>query len=164
MIRAYLDIETDGLSAEGGCITVIGVALQDPARAEMEVVQLVGHDADAVNLNDALSGVGLLYTYNGSRFDLPFIRTVLGVDLAAKGNHRDLMYSCWKCGLYGGLKAVEKQLGIARATEGVNGFEAVRLWNRYVYSGDLEALDLLMRYNAEDVLNLAVLRHKLRVG
>ena len=95
MIRAYLDIETDGLSAEGGCITVIGVALQDPARAEMEVVQLVGHDADAVNLNDALSGVGLLYTYNGSRFDLPFIRTVLGVDLAAKGNGRTFLTSFW---------------------------------------------------------------------
>lgn len=164
MIRAYLDIETDGLSAQNGRITLIGIALQIPEREEMEVVQLVGHDADAAALIDALSGVDTLYTYNGSRFDLPFIRTALGVDLAADGNHRDLMYSCWKRGLYGGLKAVEKQLGIGRATEGVNGLEAVRLWNRYVDSGDLDALDLLMRYNAEDVVNLAALRQRLRVG
>lgn len=168
MLRAYLDIETDGLSAQTGRITLVGIALQADQDATalnpdgMRVVQLVGSDADGPNLADALIGADVIYTYNGRRFDLPFIRTATGIDLAERFEHRDLMYACWKHGLYGGLKVVERRLGIVRNTEGVDGLEAVRLWHRFVHEGDLEALDLLCRYNAEDVCNLAVLRQKLR--
>ena len=58
----------------------------------------------------------------------------------------------------GGLKGVEKQLGISRESEGVDGLEAIRLWNRYLYSADLEALETLLRYNLEDVVNLKTLK------
>jgi uncharacterized protein YprB with RNaseH-like and TPR domain len=159
LIDAYLDIETTGLSPWYDHITVIGICLYDGSNSEF--VQLVGDDANRDNLLKALQGVNTVYTYNGSRFDFPFIRTSLGVNLSDIYHHHDLMYECWERNLYGGFKAVEVQLGIPRRLKEVGGFEAVLLWRRYCDAGDRHALDLLLEYNKEDVLNLRVLREKL---
>jgi len=121
----------------------------------------VGDDVTADNILQALDGVGTIYTYNGSGFDLPFIYFRLGVNLAQLFNHCDLMYHCWRNNLYGGFKAVERQLGIGRRLTEVNGFEAVRLWWRYVNDYDEEALAILLEYNKEDVINLKTLRERL---
>jgi Predicted exonuclease len=60
------------------------------------------------------------------------------------------------------MKSVECQLGIDRDSVGIDGLEAVRLWWRYVDSFDLEALNILLKYNKEDVQNLKVLKEKLK--
>ncbi len=60
--------------------------------------------------------------------------------------------------MYGGLKAVERQLGIERRLKDMNGYEAIKLWWRYVDFFDLEALNKLLEYNKEDVLNLKTLK------
>ena len=146
---AYLDIET----AYEGYITVIGIYLGNG-----ELVQLVGEEVSAERLWLALEGVRTIYTYNGSRFDLPIIARCLGVDLTRHFHCHDLMYDCWRHGLYGGLKKVEVQLGIYRATRGLTGEDAMRLWHSYL-NGDRRALRLLLLYNSEDVVNLHRLRH-----
>jgi uncharacterized protein YprB with RNaseH-like and TPR domain len=154
--EAYLDIETTGLTPSGCEITVIGIYL---CRGEAtEFLQLVGRDICAEGILDALAGIDVIYTYNGSRFDLPFIHARCGVDLAARFAHRDLMFDCWKNRLFGGLKAVERQLGIKRKLPDMNGYQAVRLWWRYVESFDLDALNTLLEYNREDVVNMKVLK------
>lgn len=157
--EAYLDIETTGLSPLYSEITVVGIhlCLRDDAR----FIQLVGEDITADNILQALNGVGIVYTYNGSRFDLPFIYSCLGIDLAQLFNHCDLMYHCWRNNLYGGFKVVERQLGIERRLKEVNGYEAVRLWWRYVNDYDEEALAILLEYNKEDVINLKTLKERL---
>jgi len=71
------------------------------------------------------------------------------------------VYDCWRMNLYGGLKSVETRLGISRQTKGVGGREAAMLWHRYERHGDNDALNLLLRYNREDVLNLKLLRQRL---
>ena len=77
--EAYLDIETTGLSPSGCEITVIGI---HPCReGGTDFVQLVGKDISADGILGALEGIDPLYTYNGSRFDLPFINAVLGLNL-----------------------------------------------------------------------------------
>ncbi len=157
--EAYIDIETTGLSPSGSEITVVGIYL---CRGdENEFIQFVGKDIHADAIMEALEGVDVIYTYNGSRFDLPFIHSYCGVDLTRKFNHRDLMFDCWKKNLHGGLKGVERQLGIARDDKEVDGREAIRLWWKYVDSFDLEALDKLCAYNKEDVVNLKTLRDML---
>ena len=157
--EAYLDIETTGLTPSGCEITVIGIYL---CRGETAVfVQLVGGDVTVESILEALSGIDVIYTYNGSRFDLPFIHAHLGVDLAEKFHHHDLMFDCWRNRLFGGLKAVERQLGIKRKLSEMNGYEAVRLWWKYVDSFDLDALNKLLEYNKEDVLNMKVLKDTL---
>lgn len=159
MFEAYLDIETTGLSPTYDHITVVGIYVTDGSYERF--VQLVGEDVTVTNLLEALRDVDLLYTYNGSGFDLPFIYARLGINLAKLLNHCDLMYHCWRKNLYGGFKAVERQLGIDRRLKEVNGYEAVRLWWRYVESFDLDALNTLLAYNKEDVVNLQILKERL---
>jgi hypothetical protein len=71
------------------------------------------------------------------------------------------MYHCWRNNLYGGFKAVERQLGIERKLVEIDGYEAVRLWWRYANDYDHGALATLLEYNEEDVLNLRPLKEKL---
>ena len=156
---AYLDIETTGLCSFYDEITVIGICLVNGS--ENKLVQLVGTDATKVNLLRTLRCVDTIYTYNGSRFDFPFIHSSLGVNLERQFHHRDLMYDCWKNNLYGGFKAVERQLGIPRRLRGIGGAEAVMLWWRYQINHDRKALALLLEYNKEDVVNLKALRGRL---
>ena len=156
---AYLDIETTGLSCEYAGITVVGMYLVNGA--DDRLVQLVGMDVTAGNLLESLAGVSKIYTYNGSRFDLPFIHGSLDLDLEGLFSHHDLMFDCWRRNLYGGFKAVEQQLGIPRKLQGVSGWDAVRLWWQYLDYGDVDALATLLEYNREDVMNLKALRERL---
>jgi uncharacterized protein len=158
-MEAFLDIETTGLFPHSDRITVIGIYHADGTRTRF--TQLVGDRITPVSLLESMRGTTVLYTYNGSRFDLPFIRKKLGIDLEAMYRHCDLMYSCWDNELYGGLKGVERQLNIPRKLKEVNGLEAVRLWWRYENDYDEKALSLLLEYNKEDVINLKTLRDKL---
>ncbi len=159
-IDAYLDIETTGLSPNYSQITVIGIYITDGNTDRF--LQLVGDDITGEALLESLVGVNTIYTYNGSRFDLPFIYARHRVDLANLYIHCDLMFHCWRNNLYGGLKSVECQLGINRQLKEVNGYEAVRLWWRYINDYDEDALKLLLEYNNEDVVNLKALRDRLK--
>ena len=51
---------------------------------------------------------------------------------------------------------MEIEMGIKRADEidGVDGFEAVRLWKRWEKHNDSEALEKLIEYNRADTINL----------
>jgi uncharacterized protein YprB with RNaseH-like and TPR domain len=157
--EAYLDIETTGLSPDYSEITVIGIHVCNGDVTNF--VQLVGKDISADSLLEALAGVQIIHSYNGRRFDLPFIHRKLGINLEEMFSHRDLMYDCWKNNLRGGFKAVERQLGIDRSSVGITGYDAVRLWWRYVDAFDLDALNTLLQYNKEDVINLKILKEKL---
>lgn len=159
MLRAYLDIETTGLDPENDSITVIGIYLTDTT--SQRLVQLVGEENTKPNLLEALKDIKVIYTYNGTEFDLPFIAHSIDIDLTELFKHHDLMLDCWKNKLFGGQKAVERKLDIPRQLKEVNGLEAVRLWERYQIEGDQNALNTLLAYNKEDVVNLQRLRKKL---
>lgn len=158
--RAYLDIETTGLSGYYAGLTVVGVCLE--RGRECKIIQLVGDQITARRVIAAVKKAGILYTYNGARFDLPFIKAKLGTDLTECIPHKDLMYDCWRGNLYGGLKAVEQKLGIRRKTQGIDGRMAVKLWYDYENYGNRKSLALLLEYNREDILNLTLLRKKLK--
>ena len=72
------------------------------------------------------------------------------------------MYDCWKQNLYGGLKRVEEQLGIYRDSNGIDGWEAMWLWEYYKEHGDEQSLTTLLHYNRDDVINLTTLEEKLK--
>jgi len=150
---AFLDIETSWEKT----ITIIGIY-----RSGGETVQLIAPEISREALLRTLQDVERLYTYNGTVFDLPVIERWLGLNLAGLVPHRDLMYDCRKRQLKGGLKGVERTLGIHRDTEGVDGLQAMRLWAAYQL-GNAEALELLLRYNKEDCVNLEALAQKIGV-
>lgn len=147
-MRAYLDIET----AFDGSITVIGIY-----RTDLGTIQLVGGGITDLALYEALDGSRTLVTFNGTGFDLPIIRKRMYVDLKLDFEHCDLLHVCRKRGLRGGLKKVEIAMGIERDTAGMSGWDAPRLWNLYETNDDQAALQTLLDYNREDVVNLATL-------
>lgn len=148
---AFLDIETTSL--EGDDVTLIG--LYDGS--DFRVYQK-GVDLD--EFRGEIGRFGLIVTFFGTAFDLPFLRRRFP-GLEFDQIHVDLCYGCRRLGLTGGLKRVERVVGLTRApeTEGLDGWDAVRLWREWE-GGSQEALDLLKAYNREDVVNLAALmRH-----
>jgi len=154
-MRAYLDIDT----TFSGSISMIGIY-----RPDIGTIQLVGGGVRDVVLYEALEGVSTIVTFNGSCFDLPVIRKRLYADLKRDFEHCDLLYICRRQGLRGGLKKVEQILGIGRATAGISGWDAPRLWHRYESTGDQRALRTLLDYNREDVVNLALLENHLGIA
>jgi len=140
----YLDIETTGL-CEGAAPTT--AMLYDGRRLRAFVA---GINLDA--LPEAVPPHAVLVTYNGLRFDLPRLRRFLGTPL--RRPHLDLAPVLRAAGFGPGLKACERQLGVARKVErDISGEAAVGLWARY-QQGDKSALDRLLAYNAQDALVL----------
>jgi len=144
---AFVDIETTGLSKSRDKITLVGIYNGKESKTYIKNINLD-------DIVEELSKYKLLVSFNGARFDLPFIKSEFP-EIEFKQLHIDLMYPLRRIGYNGGLKNIEKLLGISRSddTEGMTGFDAVRLWKKYE-RGDREALDKLIKYNREDIVNL----------
>jgi hypothetical protein len=142
----FLDIETNGYY---GGITVIG--LYDGTDTKTFIR---GYNLDKSLLERELQKHKLIVTFNGSSFDLPVIERFFG--LRVHKPHIDLRHVCSRIGLTGGLKEIEKQRGVKRAEEvqGVSGSDAVYLWEQFRATKDTDYLNLLIKYNEEDIVNL----------
>jgi uncharacterized protein len=146
----FLDIETTGLSAHYDDVTLIG------ALGGGKLALFI----NGINLDQFPAYVAqfpLLITFNGSQFDVPFLRGHFP-DARLDQAHIDLRFVLRSLGYRGGLKAIERNLGLTRdaTIQGVDGFEAVRLWHCY-RRGDRAALEKLILYNLTDVVNLVEL-------
>lgn len=144
-MKAYLDIETD----RKGNICVIGIYTD-----LYGFVQFKGENIKAEKLAYITSSVDTIVTFNGDYFDLPHIKKCLDLDLMTNHKSLDLLKIKRRLGIKGGLKELEKMFGIKRKTEGINGYNAMTLWEIYIKKGREDALNLLLEYNREDVLNL----------
>jgi len=142
----FFDIETTGLDRHRDVVTTVTLHQDGDTRTLVR-----GDDLTAGNLAAAFADAGLLVTFNGARFDVPFLEASFDVDLDQP--HIDLMPTCRKLGLTGGLSEVERELGIGRELPDVDGREAVRLWHEHERGID-GALDRLIAYNREDTVNM----------
>ena len=146
---AYLDIETTGTQSGADYITTI-------CTYDGENIRHYVHNQNMDAFVRDIRNYELLVTYNGKSFDLPFIRDYFGITLNPA--HIDLRHVFASLGFKGGLKGVEKQLGIDREDlDGVDGSFAVLLWHDYFRRGNPLALDTLIAYNMMDVVNLEAL-------
>ena len=145
----FLDIETSGMSMDHD-ITVVGLYDGQNTKSMVRGVNL-NYNA----LKEELSHYKIIVTFNGASFDLPFIRRRYPL-LLPNIPHVDLRTVTGRLGYCGGLKAIEKEFGIARRdlVEGIDGGDAVTLWRMYRGSGDEHYLNLLVEYNEEDIINL----------
>lgn len=146
----YLDIETDGLN-ETDDITVVGLFDGIDTKTMIRGINL-----NFENLKRELMKYKMIVTFNGSVFDVPFIRRRYG-GVLPRIPHFDLRFSCQRIGLNGGLKEIEKTLGIKRKNKIVEQMysgDAALLHRMWRGSGDEQYLQLLVEYNEEDVVNL----------
>jgi hypothetical protein len=143
---AYLDIETTGLEGYDQ-VTIVGVY-------DGSDVRIYTKGEDLQEFADDIGQYSLLVTFHGSCFDLPFLRRRFP-HLRLDQLHVDLCPALRRLGYKGGLKSIERQLGIERSpeTQGLDGWDAVRLWREWE-QGSEESLELLKAYNREDIVNL----------
>lgn len=148
----YLDIETSGYY---GDVTVIGLFDGFETKTFVKGVNLQKNTFFHV-----ISQAQLLVTFNGSSFDLPVLERYFGKKI--ENPHLDLRYTAKLAGYSGGLKAIEKELGIERPKEvtTISGSDAVYLWQMWQSTGNRDYLELLVKYNEEDIINLKPLAEK----
>jgi len=146
--EGYLDIETTGLGKDSSITTI---ALYSDG--------IIKHYVEGINLNEFekdISSCNLLVTYNGRAFDLPFLSRQLLIEFNQA--HIDLRFVLADMGYKGGLKGCEKSLGIDRGDlYGLDGYDAVLLWQEYIRTKDSSFLDTLIAYNIADTINLETL-------
>ena len=146
----FLDIETTGLSKYNDDLTVIGLY-----NGRESKIFINGKNLD--QFAEEIKKYDLIVTFNGKCFDVPFLKAKFPrLDLDKP--HLDLRYLMKDIGYVGGLKRIEREVGICRDDDlqDISGFDAVRLWYKYK-KGDEEALKLLVKYNIADIENLKTL-------
>ena len=143
----YLDIETSGGYQDVDEITVIGIY-------DGNTVQTFVNGVNLDAFETAISPYELVITFSGSSFDLPFIKRWFP-NISLPAGHIDLRFFLKKLGYTGGLKRIEKAFGLCRDREisGMDGYQAILLWNAYK-NGDKSALETLICYNNADIVNL----------
>ncbi len=143
---AYLDIEIDGL----GEITAVGLLDGGGPR-----IFLAGRDLD--RFPEAARGHSLLVTFNGLSFDVPILRRAFP-HWEPPIAHVDLRHLWARLGFHGGLKSIERRVGLGRPDHlaALDGWQAVWLWRR-AQQGDHAALRLFAEYNLYDTVNLRTL-------
>lgn len=145
-VTAFLDIETGALGGGRQGITVIGLF-------DGHLYRPFVHGRNLHKFEEQVRRYDLLVTFNGKAFDVPLIERDLGVPIYQ--SQIDLRPFLQGLGYRGGLKRIERQFDILReeAIEGLTGFDAVQLWERY-RRGHAGALERLIAYNRADVVNL----------
>jgi uncharacterized protein YprB with RNaseH-like and TPR domain len=142
----YLDIETTGLDRDLGSITTI--ALYD-GKTLRTYVQ--GDNLDA--FPEDIRKYKVIISYNGKCFDIPFIERFFHIRLDQA--QIDLRFVFQSLGFRGGLKGIERQLGMDRGDlSDVDGFFAVLLWDEYRRNRNPKVLETLLAYNIQDTVNL----------
>ncbi|MFC7072041.1 ribonuclease H-like domain-containing protein [Halovenus rubra] len=142
----FFDIETTGLDHRTSVVTTVTLHQNGETKTLVR-----GDNLTSENLQAAFEAAGLLVTFNGARFDIPFLES--SFDCSLDHPHIDLMPTARKVGLSGGLSEVEQELGISRELPDVDGREAVRLWHEHERGVD-GALERLIDYNQEDTVNM----------
>jgi uncharacterized protein YprB with RNaseH-like and TPR domain len=145
----YLDIETTGTSRRAH-ITVVGV--YDGKRMHTLVR---GHNLEGESLSALLEPARMLVTFNGAGFDIPILESQFP-GAVPDVPHLDLKHLLRRLGHTGGLKAIERDMGVERdlRIQYLTGHDAVYLWRLWQKKGSWNALETLREYNAEDCRNL----------
>lgn len=146
----FLDIETTGLSRYYDTITLVGWS------KGKEYGLFIKGDKDK-SLRSAMSNSKVIVTFNGSIFDLPFIRKEFQ-DISIPICHIDLRFFARRVGLSGGQKDIEKILNVKRPKNisDIKGETAVLLWYKY-REGSMSALKQLILYNHADIEGMKVI-------
>ena len=151
---SFFDIETSGLEIDSIVTLVCCWHGGEPLRF------LANENLD--DFLDLLDDVKLLVSFNGSGFDVPRVLGRFHIPELPCA-HVDLRWLCHHAGWRGGLKNIERGLGLNRPAdlEGLGGAEAVWLWQAWAERQDEQARRTLERYCSADTAMLNLLAGRL---
>lgn len=140
-------------------------------------VQLTGTDASIDNFLKEIDGMTHVISYNGYSkpdhigrvgFDFGIIKSNFGIvlDDIPEVESVDLMFTCHRNNIYGGLKGAEEKLGFTERKSGIYNFESLsKLINDMIFTEDKKLRDEMMGihkiYNADDIRALLFIDQKL---
>jgi len=151
---SFFDIETSGLEPESEVTLVVCL--------HRGTLYLFLKDENLDEFLDLLQEVKLLVSFNGTGFDVPRIEDRFHIPEIPCA-HVDLRWICHHRGWHGGLKLIERQLGLQRPRDlqGIGGEQAVYLWQVWHEKRNAAARRTLERYCAADVVSLQLLAAEL---
>ncbi len=143
----YFDVEATGLNKDEDEITTISTYDGENIRCFVNGDNL----SDFPDYADEFSAI---CTFDGERLDIPLINKQLGYYFSHI--HFDLFQLSRILGVRGGLKKIERRMGVDRdpLIKEINGKSAIFLWKEYQKSRDNRFLETLLAYNIEDVIHL----------
>ena len=146
----FFDIETEGLEHDAD-ITMISSLSGSDLRAFVKDENIDGFLA-------VLESAPLLVSFNGTSFDVPHILRRFHIP-SLPCPHLDLRRVCKARGISGGLKKIERAVGILRPPDvlGVTGEDACWMWTAWRKDGDRSFRDRLVRYCMADAVALRLL-------
>lgn len=164
----FFDLETTGLAGGDSLAFLVGAASVEKDELVHRQWFLADPEGEADMLHEVfgfLREFDGLVTYNGKRFDLPFISQRFAVhevaDRFEASWHLDLLYPArrlWRGELPScRLKEVERGvIGLSRFGD-VDGLEIPGLYHDYLRSGDVSILEPVFFHNLLDVRSLVAL-------
>lgn len=161
----FFDIETTGFSPKRTSLYMIGYAVQDKGNAN--IIQLLADDPSEEELLlrtflDNISGLSRMITFNGSGFDLPYLKEKLNtfslpdpfdrlkeLDIFKRIRPYKVLLKLSDCK----QKTVEDFLSLSRE-DTYNGGDLIPVYRHYSATHDDLPLSLLLRHNFEDVTGM----------
>lgn len=171
----FLDIETTGLKKETDMIILIGCSFLE--RDRLHLIQWFNDDAVSEedmlrDLLDFLDGrSGPLITFNGERFDLPFLKAHLYYNAMSESffSH-PLIDSFPSLDLYREIHCFSPLFSMAGSTQKdweihmgihredrISGAQVISIYKKYLKSKDPDLCLPILLHNRDDILNLSSL-------
>jgi len=146
----FLDIETTGLSKYYDYITMVGWSKGG------KYYYILKGDDDSF-FKKSIADAKCLVTFNGSIFDIPFLKQEFH-NISLPKTHVDLRFFSRRVGLSGGQKEIENKIKVKRPRDinDVDGKAATILWYKFL-KGDTDALKDLIKYNYYDVSGMRII-------
>lgn len=166
---SVIDIETDGLNPSY-CKVILGGLLINPGDGA-DITQFFANNKNdeeelLISYTNALTSSDILITYNGERFDLPFIyqrlmKYELNIDIDdlqsfdlykiinRYSNLREFLHNLKQ-------KSIEHFLGLSTLRDDeISGAESVELYRHFLKTGSEDARSKILLHNRDDLVQLA---------
>ncbi len=143
----YFDVEATGLDKDKDSITTI-------ATYNGKEIKLFVAGENLNQFPEYADNYSAIATFDGARLDIPLINRQLNYFFSQI--HFDLFYISRSLRVYGGLKKIERRIGVDRdpLIQEIDGTFAIFLWKEYQETRDPKFLETLLSYNIEDVIHL----------
>ncbi|MCX8053191.1 MAG: ribonuclease H-like domain-containing protein [Armatimonadetes bacterium] len=166
----FLDIETTGL---GGCTPLFLIGTMECVEDSFRFIQYFAREYSEERsiiaaVSERLAQTGMLVTFNGKSFDIPFIESraiVTGVRLQKPKSHLDMLHEARRC--YRSdlpnckFHTLEQMVCGRHRDEDIPSAEIPQAYHEFVRMGDVSKIRLILRHNLYDLLTMADLMYRM---